>query len=93
MYNRMLESLANILGLDSSSVIIRWIIPIAVVLIILFIISILINSTKKTDVNNHYHENTRDTDVKSSAMKTLDDRFARGEIDEDEYLRKKGSLK
>lgn len=64
-----------------SNMVIVWIIP----LILLFLIGISIYMIRKNKEEDDQH-------INNSALKILDERFAKGEIDEEEYNRKKNNL-
>lgn len=64
-----------------SNMVIVWIIP----LILLFLIGISIYMIRKNKKEDDQH-------INNSALRILDERFAKGEIDEEEYNRKKNNL-
>ncbi|GAB6189818.1 hypothetical protein JCM30566_15600 [Marinitoga arctica] len=65
-----------------------WIGMIIIGIVLFLLIYIIINSFFKKKKENYIQENTK----RNKALEILNERFVNGEIDEEEYLRKKNLL-
>ena len=92
MYNRMPHNMGRRFGFFSSNTMLNWLILILIVGVIIFAVYNIVQNIKdKSKAANHYQENNYRAE-KSKALDILDERYAKGEIDEDEYLRRKSTL-
>ena len=92
MYNRMPHNMGRRFGFFSSNTMLNWLILILIVGVIIFAVyNIVQNNKDKSKAANHYQENNYRA-KKNKALDILDERYAKGEIDEDEYLRRKSTL-
>ena len=93
MYNRMPHNMGRRFGFLFSNRIFNWLILILIVGVIIFAIYNIVKNNKDRGENtNNYHNNSYRTKT-SKSLDILDERYAKGEIDEDEYLRRKKTLK
>ena len=92
MYNRMPHNMGRRFGFFSSNTMLNWLILILIVGVIIFAVyNIVQNNKDKGEKINHYQQSNYGPE-KNKALDILDERYAKGEIDEDEYLRRKRTL-